>query len=81
MTKIASTTLLWDTTHAALCGKQWGEARGLLEQLSRRDDIVDLLPNAKAYGVPDMLHSVIQDRIDEVNAAVARRATLADMAE
>lgn len=68
------TTNLWTATHDALCDGRWADARTLLDELGLRTDVVDCLSSAQAYGVPPMLHDVIQDRINVVNARVGEVA-------
>ncbi len=61
---------LWQLTQNALCNKEWSKARTLLEDLGKRTDNTDLLLSARAYGCPEHLIGVIQDRIDLVNSKV-----------
>ena len=68
MTNALSTDELFTATHTALCTGKFSQARALLEELGSRADNRDVLPSAKAYGVPEHIAQIIQDRIDQVNA-------------
>lgn len=68
--KVTATRDLWERTHLALIEHNWSEARSLLDDLGRKRDNHDRLSSAAAYGVPELLRSVISDRINLVNSKV-----------
>lgn len=69
---IETTDALWERTHKALCEGRWSEARALLDDLSLRTDVRDMLRSAASYGLAGhWIEPVIQGRIDLVNSRVA----------
>lgn len=67
-----STEELWQDTASALLNKQWGKARSLLDDLGLRKDVPEELQSAEEYGLTGPYASIIQDRIDQVNAHARR---------
>jgi hypothetical protein len=74
---LMTTSDLWAATHEALCSARWSEARGLLDVLGQRADVVDRLASIQAYDPGQYLapsfECLLQDRIDLVNAHVDAR--------
>jgi hypothetical protein len=69
-TETLTTSELWELTHSALCAQQWVQARALLDDLGRRQDVRDYLASAEAYGLTGTGSQVIQERINVVNHRV-----------
>jgi hypothetical protein len=69
-TETLTTSELWELTHSALCSQQWIQARALLDDLGRRQDVRDYLASAEAYGLTGTYSTLIQERINVVNHRV-----------
>jgi hypothetical protein len=78
-----STDQLWDATHETLLAGYWSAARALLDDLGRRGDISDRLGSLETYAAaaalrgaraPGAVWTLLQDRIDQVNARIEMRA-------
>jgi hypothetical protein len=63
-----TTSELFDATNAALCARDWGRARALLDDLGLRDDNSHMLSDAASYGLVGPYTPIIQDRIEQVNS-------------
>lgn len=85
LTPAPATSELWRATHTALYEGRWSAARGLLEDLARRNDYTDKLSAMSAYitgrelrGMATVLDrgfvQLLDDRIDAVNVKADRNA-------
>lgn len=67
-----STPDLWSATHNALTQGRLSQAQVLCEALAARVDNTRTLSSAVAYGVPETVADLLQDRIDAVNVVATR---------
>jgi hypothetical protein len=62
-----TTSALRSAAHAALRDGRYSSAVALLDELAKRSDVQGHFASADAYGVPEHLRAVVQDRIELVN--------------